>query len=69
MEFLLCNDIKQVLGCFGGHGIKIIILTAEVAALTSAEALTFSRLSLSNCLNWKIYCGDNSSLLIKFIKF
>ena len=26
------------------------------------EALIFFRLLLSNCLNWKIYCGDHSSL-------
>ena len=26
------------------------------------EALIFFRLLLSNCLNWKIYCDDHSSL-------
>ena len=26
------------------------------------EAVIFFRLLLSNCLNWKIYCDDNSSL-------
>ena len=26
------------------------------------EALNFFRLLLSNCLNWKIYCDDHSSL-------
>ena len=26
------------------------------------EALTFFRLLFSNCLNWKIYCDDHSSL-------
>ena len=30
--------------------------------LNPAEALTFFRLLLSNCLNSKIYCDDRSSL-------
>ena len=29
---------------------------------SSVEALLFSGLLLSNCLNWKIYCNDHSSL-------
>ena len=35
---------------------------AEVTGLNPVEALTFFRLLLSNCLNWKIYCDDHSSL-------
>ena len=36
---------------------------AEVTGSNPVEALTFFfRLLLSNCLNWKIYCGDHSSL-------
>ena len=35
---------------------------AEVTGSNPVEALTFFRLLLSNCLNWKIYCDDNSSL-------
>jgi len=30
--------------------------------LNPVEALIFFRLLLSNCLNWKIYCDDHSSL-------
>ena len=29
------------------------------------EALIFFRLLLSNCLNWKIYCDDHTSLSYK----
>ena len=36
---------------------------AEVTGSNPIEALIlFSRLVLSNCLNWKIYCDDHSSL-------
>ena len=35
---------------------------AEVTGSNPVEALSFSRLLLSNCLNWKIYCDDHSSL-------
>ena len=35
---------------------------AEVTGLTPVEALIFSGLLLSNCLNWKLYCNDHSSL-------
>ena len=34
---------------------------AEVMGSNPIEALIF-RLLLSNCLNWKIYCDDHSSL-------
>ena len=37
---------------------------AEVTGSNPVEALIFFRLS-SNCLNWKIYCDDHSSLLCK----
>ena len=35
---------------------------AEVTGLTYVEALVFSGLLLSSCLNWKIYGSDHSSL-------
>ena len=38
---------------------------AEVTGSNPVEALIFFRLLLSNCLNWKIYCDDHSSLLLK----
>ena len=33
---------------------------AEVTGPNPVEALSFFRLLLFNCLNWKIYCDDNS---------
>ena len=36
---------------------------AEVTVSNPVEAMIFSRLLLSNCLNWKINCNDHSSLL------
>ena len=35
---------------------------AEVTGSNPVEALFFFRLLLSNCLNWKIYYDDHSSL-------
>ena len=35
---------------------------AEVTVSNPVETLIFFRLLLSNCLNWKIYCDDHSSL-------
>ena len=35
---------------------------AEVMGSNPVEALIFFRLLLSNCLNWKIYCNDHTSL-------
>ena len=35
---------------------------AEVTGSNPVEALNFFRLLPSNCLNWKIYCDDHSSL-------
>ena len=35
---------------------------AEVTGSNPVEALIFFRLLVSNCLNWKIYCDDHSSL-------
>ena len=35
---------------------------AEVTGSNPVEALIFFRLLLSDCLNWKIYCDDRSSL-------
>ena len=37
---------------------------AEVTGSNPVEALIFFRLLLSNCLNWKIYGDDHSSLTI-----
>ena len=34
----------------------------EVTGSNPVEALIFFGLLLSNCLNWKIYCDDHSSL-------
>ena len=34
----------------------------EVMGSNPVEALIFFRLLLSNCLNWKIYCDDHTSL-------
>ena len=34
----------------------------EVTGSNPVEALKFFRLVPSNCLNWKIYCDDHSSL-------
>ena len=38
---------------------------AEVTGSNLVETLIFFRLLLSNCLNWKIYCDDHSSLCWK----
>ena len=35
---------------------------AEVMGSNPVEALILFRLLLSNCLNWKIYCDDHTSL-------
>ena len=35
---------------------------AEVMGSNPVEALIFFRLLLSNCLIWKIYCDDHTSL-------
>ena len=41
---------------------------AEVTGSNPIEALIFFfRLLLSNCLNWKIYCDDHSSLSITIL--
>ena len=39
-----------------------IAQNAEVTGSNPVEALIFFRFLLSNCLNWKIYCDDHSSL-------
>ena len=41
---------------------------AEVTGSNPDEALIFFRLLLSNCLNWKIYCDDHSSLSHMFAR-
>ena len=35
---------------------------AEVTGSNPVEALIFFRLLLPNCLNWKIYCDDHTTL-------
>ena len=50
----MCGFIAQLVE----HRIGI----AEVAGSNPVEALIFFRLLLSNCLDWKIYCDDHSSL-------
>ena len=40
---------------------------AEVTGSNHVEALIFFRLLLSNCLNWKIYCDDHSSLSFTYV--
>ena len=40
---------------------------AEITGSNPVEALIFFRLLLSNCLNWKIYCDDHSSLSFQVI--
>ena len=40
---------------------------AEVTGSNPVEALIFFRLLLSNCLNWKIYCDDHSSLSVPIL--
>ena len=36
----------------------------EVMGSNPVEDLIFFRLLLSNCLNWKIYCDDHTSLSV-----
>ena len=50
----MCGFIAQLVE----HRIGI----AEVTGSNPVEALIFFRLLLFNCLNWKIYCDDHSSL-------
>ena len=40
---------------------------AEVTGSNPVEALIFFRLLPSNCLNWKIYRDDHSSLSLQFM--
>ena len=64
----MCGFIAQLVE----HGTGI----AEVTGSNPVEALIFLfffiiffffRLLLSNCLNWKIYCDDHSSLLLLYV--
>ena len=41
---------------------------AEFMGSNPVEALIFFRLLLSNCLNWKIYCDDHTSLSLPSFK-
>ena len=51
---VMCGFIAQLVEQRTGN--------AEVTGSNPVEALVFFRLLLSNCLNWKIYCDDHSSL-------
>ena len=48
-----------------GSKTELNINTKNTITYHPVEALIFSRLLLSNCLNWKIYCDDHSSLSSK----
>ena len=50
----MCGFIAQLVEQRTGNG--------EVTGSNPVEALIFFRLVLSNCLNWKLYCDDHSSL-------
>ena len=50
----MCDFIAQLVEQRTGN--------AEVTGSNPVEALIFFRLLRSNCLNWKIYCDDHSSL-------
>ena len=60
-SFPMCRFIAQLVGQSTGN--------AEVTGSNPVEALIFFRLLLSNCLNWKIYCDDHSSLSNLFCCF
>ena len=53
-SLLMCGFIAQLVEQRTGN--------AEVTGSNPVEALICFRLLLSNCLNWKIYCNDHSSL-------
>ena len=53
----MCGFIAQLVE----HGTGI----AEGTVSNPVEALIFFRPHPSNCLNWKIYCDDQSSLLLQ----
>ena len=57
------NKLTSLPKCgFMAQLVKQRTSNAEVTGSNPVEALNFSRLLLSNCLNWKIYCDDHSSL-------
>ena len=53
-SLLMCGFIAQLVEQRTGN--------AEFTGSNPVEALICFRLLLSNCLNWKIYCDDHSSL-------
>ena len=55
----MCAFIAKLVGQRTGN--------VEVTGSNPVEALIFFRLLLSNCLNWKIYCDDHSSLSLLFM--
>ena len=57
------NKLTSLPTCgFIAHFVEHLIGIAEVTGSNPVETLIFFRLLLSNCLNWKIYCDDHSSL-------
>ena len=60
-SLLMCGFIAQLVEHHTG--------IAEVTGSNLVEALIFFRLLLSNCLNWKIYCDDHSSLPMLLLRF
>ena len=46
----------------GNIGHEIVVYDILERGSNPVEALTFFRLLLYNCLNWKIYCDNHSSL-------
>ena len=55
----MCSFIAQLVEQRTGN--------AEITGSNPVEALISFRLLLSNCLNWKIYCDDHSSLSMKLL--
>ena len=57
------NKLTSLPMCgFTAHLVEHRIGIAEVTGSNPVEALLFFRVLPSNCFNWKIYCGDHSSL-------
>ena len=59
------TKVKEITEASASVGLLLAMVVSgitEVTGSNSIEALIFFRLLLSNCLNWKIYCDDHSSL-------
>ena len=57
----ICDVFNCHCGCFKAHYIKMFILLCDMQ-LFLLKPWYFFRPLPSNCLNWKIYCDDHSSL-------